>query len=280
MFLIDYLYNALRLRTGESLSGESLRMHRVLHRSRWTLGTVRVAGHELTYVDGASAYSAWHAIFLQKLYDFRCGHESPVIIDCGANIGIAVRYWLSRYESPKILAIEPDPAIFETLKQNCDGAANVTLLQSAVSKTGGPLSFCSTGDDAGHLLQNDAGQQTDQKQTNTIAINSAQLSELIEQSDSPIDFLKLDIEGAETEVLKEAASKLDKVRNLFVEYHGFADQQQTLHELLAVLSEAGFRYHLLPELWSPSPYQQIKIDNGMDQRVNVCASRDFNGSAI
>jgi hypothetical protein len=58
--------------------------------------------------------------------------------------------------------------------------------------------------------------------------------------DSPVDFLKIDIEGAEYAVLKDCRDRLQNVRNLFVEYHAAPDEPQRLNEMLSWFSEAGF----------------------------------------
>ena len=62
--------------------------------------------------------------------------------------------------------------------------------------------------------------------------------------DEPIDFLKLDIEGAETSVLLDCGDKLSNVDHLFVEYHGSPGERQDLGVILEVIQAAGFRYHI------------------------------------
>jgi hypothetical protein len=57
-----------------------------------------------------------------------------------------------------------------------------------------------------------------------------------------VDFLKMDIEGAEAEVLLDIESELHSVQNLFFEYHSTPGKQQVLGELLSVVTKAGFRY--------------------------------------
>ncbi|OYP37477.1 FkbM family methyltransferase [Rhodopirellula sp. MGV] len=267
--MIDFWINAIRQRNLEALGVESFRMHRLRRKPRWTAGVVKMRDGELHYVDGASAQSAWHAIYQEHLYDFPTASQSPVIIDCGANIGLAVRYWLSRFNSPVITAIEPDPAIFAVLEQNCGMRQGVKLLQAAVAETAGTATFRSSGDDAGHLNL----ERKDAIGPNEVTVETIRLSELIREIDRPIDFLKIDIEGAETLVLKEASHELGRVQNLFVEYHGYEHSLPTLHDLLTTISDCGFRYHLVPELWSRSPFRQIQPDAGMDQRINLCATR-------
>ena len=86
--------------------------------------------------------------------------------------------------------------------------------------------------------------------------------------------LKLDIEGAERVVLREAAPHLHRVQRLFVEYHSYAGQTQDLPELLVLLRDAGFRISLLmPDAISPRPFEEVRTSVGMDLRVNVFGTR-------
>jgi hypothetical protein len=62
--------------------------------------------------------------------------------------------------------------------------------------------------------------------------------------DERIDFLKIDIEGAEYDVLGDCADKLENVENLFVEYHVRSSEEQHLDEILSWIRRAGFRYYI------------------------------------
>ena len=59
-----------------------------------------------------------------------------------------------------------------------------------------------------------------------------------------IDFLKIDIEGAEHAVLKDCSENLKTVRNLFVEYHGVYSEMYKLNEILEILVKNNFRYYI------------------------------------
>ncbi len=85
--------------------------------------------------------------------------------------------------------------------------------------------------------------------------------------------LKLDIEGAEIDVLADCASLLPNVRNLFVEYHSFASQPQRLNDLFSILGKAGFRVHLQTQFGSRQPLLARQVQLGMDLQLNVFAYR-------
>ena len=59
-----------------------------------------------------------------------------------------------------------------------------------------------------------------------------------------MDFLKIDIEGAEYQVIKDISDKLHFVDHLFLEYHGTFGQNAELSELFTLLVKAGFSYYI------------------------------------
>jgi hypothetical protein len=87
--------------------------------------------------------------------------------------------------------------------------------------------------------------------------------------------LKMDIEGAEIEVLKDCYGSLSNVRNLFVEFHCYVGQPQRLSEITKVLEAAGFRYFIMqPENRSrPFLNKTNKFNSEMDLQLNIFAYR-------
>ena len=91
--------------------------------------------------------------------------------------------------------------------------------------------------------------------------------------DREVDMLKLDIEGAETEVLRDCAAELHCVKNLFVEYHSYLNQPQTIDEILGILKASGFRVYLESDQQLRQPFLWRPIKLGMDLRLNIFAYR-------
>lgn len=89
-----------------------------------------------------------------------------------------------------------------------------------------------------------------------------------------IDFLKIDIEGAEYRVLKDCADRLDNIEHLFVEYHSMQGQSQDLHEILRLIHDAGFRYHIKQAYTTSFPYLERVSNYGMDLQLNIFAYRE------
>lgn len=205
------------------------------HRARRNVaGVAKFKGFQVAYTDKLSFYMEYKDIFFHRIYHFEAQTPSPYIIDGGGCIGMSVLYFRSVYPNAKILCFEPDETLFQVLQRNlvANGIANVELVQAALSEKEGFASFVSDRSDAGKI--------SDAKEATNI-VNTVRLSEYLS---SPVDFLKLNIEGQELPVLLEveACKKLRNVREMIIEYHGWADTDQCLGDLLNLLKRNGFHY--------------------------------------
>ena len=232
---------------------------------RYVPGTITMAGHTFHFIDGASVLSAWQEIFERECFFFPDGGHVPRIVDAGANVGIATLYFKSRYPAARIVAIEPDPAAAEALRRNVEsfGLPEVEIVEAALGARKEMRTFFREGADAGSLV----GTEDQEK----IRVQVLKLSEFLKE---PVDFLKLDIEGAENEVLKEAKALLPRVQRLFVEYHAIKGTKPGLSQLLGLLERAGFRIY--PEAGGRinQPFAQPISMYRFDLLVNVYAVRD------
>jgi hypothetical protein len=91
--------------------------------------------------------------------------------------------------------------------------------------------------------------------------------------DSNIDFFKMDIEGAEVEVIKDCDYYLNKIQHIFIEYHSFVNSEQQLDVLLNILTKNGFRYFIKPEADRRMPYinRINKNFTDVDLQLNIFA---------
>ena len=103
-----------------------------------------------------------------------------------------------------------------------NGFTNTHLHQAAVWIEDTNLSFSSKGSEASHIdLSNQSANQ----------VKAIRLSSFLAQF-GHVDFLKMDIEGAEFQVVADCLDCLKKVDHFFLEYHGKVDQTKQLHTLL------------------------------------------------
>ncbi len=203
---------------------------------------MKFRGYQLHYVHREAAESMVRQIDEFPSF-FTPTRDRPRIIDCGANIGVSVLEWKTRWPGAQILCFEPDPGAFAILQKNIEAndIPGVRCVSAAISDHDQMAPFfgdLSPGGDArGNSLDPAWGERSGSTQT-TVACQ--RLSTHLACQD--VDFLKLDIEGAEQRVLLEVADQLHRVQALYVEVHETdasldANSSAAIEQLL---SDAGF----------------------------------------
>lgn len=220
-------------------------------------------GIKFHVVDGVSFVSGKREIFDRDIYRFSTKAETPIIIDCGANIGLSVIYFKKLYPNAIIEAFEPDPNIFAALSENVNNynPDKILLHKKAIWINDDGIEFQSEGGFSGRIPKE--GDSND-----LIKVESARLKTILQKYDE-VNFLKIDIEGAEYDVLKDCNLELKKVEHIFIEYHSHVSESQTLHEILSMLSELGFRYHIQEAFVREKPYVERNSMCGMDLQLNI-----------
>jgi FkbM family methyltransferase len=232
---------------------------------RYSRREISFRGMRIAVPDYLSVAWQLDEIFREERLRFE-GPADSVIYDVGANAGVATLYFKKMYPSSVITAVEADPSIFSFLENNmqANGLDDVRLICAAAWTSNGKISFRPEGADAGSI-DRDAGDFT---------VESVRLRDLLGK-ETRIDMLKMDIEGAETDVLLDCRDQLSKVSNLYVEYHSFSGVRQRLDELLSALARAGFRYSLRTGGKPPqSPFMQARRITGMDIQLDIHAYRE------
>lgn len=244
----------------KSVSQDEKELEKLKKLERYREGSATLNGISFHFPDNASFVFNYKEIFNQEVYFFDSDKSDPLIIDGGANIGLAVNYFKKRFPSGRVIAFEPDPEIFRYLTKNTEGLEGVELVQKGLWSVEDTLTFEEEGADAGRL---------DDKGT-----KSVEVTRLSPYLNNQVDYLKLDIEGAEFEVLCEIKDKLINVERIFVEYHNFTSRPQRLSELLEMLKSSGFKYFISSPGLSNHPFKGVKLYNGMDFQVNIFAFKE------
>lgn len=203
-------------------------------------------------------------LFIDKTYWFKSDKKSPLIIDCGANIGLSIIYFKRLFPEAKIIGFEPDEKIFKILEENLSQFEfqDIALENKAVWVHNEGLNFRTDGAVGGNLLE--------KEDTSGTAVKTARLNDYLDQD---INFLKIDIEGAEFDVLNDCRDLLVNVENIFVEYHSSLKDEQNLSSILQILSDAGFRYYI-KEAWENMKYPYIdKKGLHFDLQLNIFGYR-------
>jgi FkbM family methyltransferase len=146
---------------------------------------------------------------------------------------MSILYHRRLYPEARIIGFEPDPAIFQLLQENLrrNDVAGVKLINAGLGGQPGKFSFIPDGTAGGRFGEG----------KNSMLVKVEPLSPYLAE---PVDFVKLNIEGQELSVLEEAAAcgRLVNVRQLVLEYHGWANGPQRLGDILNLLDREGFRY--------------------------------------
>lgn len=202
-------------------------------------------------------------IFGDEIYKFQTNNKKPVVIDCGSNVGVSVAYFYRLYNNCEIYAFEADPHIYQYLEKNIyqNNIRNVIMYNKAVWIDNSVVYFSSDGADGGCIRNN-----SDSK------VESICLREFIESKEI-VDFLKIDIEGAENQVIIDCKDSLSNVQNIFIEYHQRYDASQNLGSILNILRDAGFRIYLENITKHKSPFIRENKDLTFELQVNIFGYR-------
>ncbi len=183
-------------------------------------------------------------IFIQRQYYFTPSNQNSTIIDCGSNIGLSLIFFKIYYPNASLICFEPEPTTFNLLHKNVhtNHLQSIQLHNLAIYKEKGFIDFYKPNPENSTL-----GASINKKNhsiDNLIQVPTCTLSEFINH---PIDFIKMDIEGAETLVLQELSEskKLSLVTEISIEYHHHLEKNEdSLSTILLILESNNFGYHI------------------------------------
>ena len=149
--------------------------------------------------------------------------NSPIVIDCGAHIGADSVEISKIFPKSKIYSFEPVPSIFKTLKNLTKNYSNIDCFQIALSdKDGESKFFISSGEsDASSSLMNPTGHKEDHPEVrfdSEIIVKTMSLDSWAKKMNiNKIDFLWLDMQGHEFNMLKASTEMLKTVSVIHTE---------------------------------------------------------------
>ena len=198
-------------------------------------GTIQLLGKQVAYADALTTCPQWLDIMVRETMACSMGEPRPRILDCGANIGLASWFFSRRWPSARVTAFEADRHIFQILKKNLStwGLEHVEPVEAAVWNREGHVTFYSEGADAGSVLAEHVPHGPE------VRVKSIRLRDWLTE---PVDLLKMDIEGAEFDVLEDCEDALGQVRAMYIEVHEFDSSLRRAPRLLDLVRDAGFSY--------------------------------------
>ena len=180
---------------------------------------------------------------------------SGVILDLGANVGYTAVHFAHRYPRSRVIAVEMDASNAALATANTASLSNVTVVNAAVWREDGAVAYDSNGSEWGFHVE--SGESANSGVLRSVrAISVASL--LHECGVDSVDFLKMDIEGAEVEVIGDGGGWCEKVKCMKVEMHPAFNKLATFDHLSAQLVALGFRCE--PDLRHPNTLIAVRIE--------------------
>ena len=175
--------------------------------------------------------------------------REDVVLDIGANIGYYTLIFAKLVgEKGKVYAFEPDPTNFKLLKKNVliNGYKNVIFVQKAVSQKNGIVKLYLCDDNKGDHRIYDSGDDR-----HFLAIESIRLDNYFCGKNRKINFIKMDIQGAEGLALQGMTDILKRNDELKIisEFWpiGLKRSGTTPFSFLKLLLDHGFKLNELNE---------------------------------
>jgi FkbM family methyltransferase len=195
--------------------------------------------------------------FIQKKYDKWLSKQYDLVVDVGANVGVFTQYMILNGWAKNILAVECDSLALKDLNENFKLNDRVDIIPKALHHKNEPIELFEseanpviTSTLAPEKLENHmAGVKGDTvKMVETITIKD------IVEAYETIDLLKIDIEGAEYEILLNTPSEcFESINNIFLECHFFEN-------------DSSIKYKTLIEKLSQLGYKVEEFENGLDKK--------------
>ena len=163
-------------------------------------------------------------------------NDSDIVIDVGAHIGLFALFASQFCKRGKIFCFEPIKENYELLVENINSnkIKNIIPFNFAVSKVSGSVKIFLNEDYSGHSMF---------LETNDfVIVKSKSLFDIFSENNiQECNFLKLDCEGAEYEIINSLSSEfLNKIKKLTIEYHLADTHPELLEQLVKKLRKLSF----------------------------------------
>jgi len=199
------------------------------------------------------------------------------VIDVGANIGYYTRL-LSRLVGPNgtVFAFEPDPTNFSVLEKNTADLGNVTIVNKAVSDDTGTGTLSLSKSNLGDHRLYPAGQGRESVEVEITTLDDYFLGD--GNTLPPIDFIKVDAQGAEGAVLHGARHLMAASPNLkmLIEYAPKMMKEYgiTATEMIHALKAAGLSLTTIRDGGEGISHLMTEYSDDSDKFTDVLFSRN------
>ncbi len=181
----------------------------------------RLLAHPVYFRPGTTDLHVFRQVLGKREYGCLDDCQDPkLIIDCGANVGYTSAYFLSRFPSARLIAVEPDAENYALLTRNLAPYGNrFSVVHAGVwpYRTGLVITkeTAAAGKEWGRCVR-------PAKEGEIASVEGVDIGSLVIESAVPgISILKIDVEGSEAAIFTENyESWIERVDNLVIELHG------------------------------------------------------------
>jgi FkbM family methyltransferase len=186
--------------------------------SRWNgryLTASSESGHPVVLRAGTTDFDVYKQVMIDQEYEHDLGAAPKVIIDAGAHIGLASIWFASRYPDALVVAIEPERSNFELLTINTAGYENVRVLQAALWVSDSSVDLHDPGWGTWGFRIGEGSNDGDARVVQAVTVEGVMRRFNLDH----VDLLKLDVEGAEIEILSDCSTWIDRIDCIVAELH-------------------------------------------------------------
>lgn len=175
--------------------------------------------------------------------------ERSVCVDVGCHTGSFLRWMIDLAPKGKFFAFEPLPELYKTLTEKFT-SSQIQVFNLALSDCSGVVSF-------NHVMSNPAYSGLRKRKYDrpnesdrTITVRTELLDAIIGEQDQ-VDFIKIDVEGAELQVLRGGVRTISRCKPTIVFEHGigaadcYGTKPEHVYDLLC--GECGLHISLLDD---------------------------------
>jgi len=156
-----------------------------------------------------------------------------VILDLGANVGYTALHFACLYEHARIIAVEMDRENYLLASRNLEPVKDrCTLVHAAIWNSDGEVQYAGRNEESYQVLPRGDGGGSGVRSVTSRTVQTI----LDENRMDIVDYLKMDIEGAESEVLRGNIDWTRRVRCMKIEIH----RPEEIGPLSQVLTAAGY----------------------------------------
>jgi FkbM family methyltransferase len=169
---------------------------------------------EQIFIDQGFSLSRWpeHERAIRSNYERMLERgQTPVILDCGAHIGLAALWFAQQFLHARIFAVEPAQDNFELLRQNVSSHPNITPIHAAIWDRDTRVDLVNPDGEPWAWAARESG--SGEVQTVTVR-------DLLQREPNGLPLIvKIDIEGGEIELFRSNVEWIEQTPLIVFELH-------------------------------------------------------------